>query len=274
MQKVSIRRWIEKQAEHGKITFTLEELKAAFMEMPLAVLRAGLYREKKRKTIVGVWRGFYLILPLEYRGVGMMPPGEFIDKLMAYLGRPYCVSLLNAAAIYGAAHQRPMRFTVMTSNPPLRSTIKGANRIDFIAKRSFGKVIPAELTRRVKTQYGAMNVTTPEFTALSLVQYVHASGGLSHVLTVLAELMEACHWEQLPDLLMKNVPVSAAQRLGYMMDRLLGESAAADSLHRQLTSRFRLHPVPLSPGEVCNNSDMDEKWKVIINAHPENDLDD
>ena len=274
MQKASIKGWVEEQAEHGKITFTLEELKTAFPEMPLAVLRVGLYREKKRRAVVGVWRGFYLILPLEYRGVGMMPPSEFIDKLMTYLGRPYCVSLLNAAAIYGAAHQRPMRFAVMTSNPPPRGTIKGANRIDFIAKRAFSKGIPAVLMRRVKTQYGAMNVATPEFTALSLIQYVRVSGGLSHVLTVLAELMEACHWGQLPDLLMQSVPLSAFQRLGYMMDRLLGESAAADALHEQLTSRFPLRPVPLSPGEVCENCGRDEKWNVIMNAHPENDLDD
>ncbi len=52
MQKASIKGWVEDQAEHGKITFTLEELKTAFPEMPLAVLRVGLYREKSGELLL------------------------------------------------------------------------------------------------------------------------------------------------------------------------------------------------------------------------------
>lgn len=53
---------------------------------------------------------------------------------------------------------------------------KEADRIDFIAKRAFSKVVEAESAHRVKTQYDTMDVAMPEFTALPLVQCVRASG--------------------------------------------------------------------------------------------------
>jgi hypothetical protein len=37
--------------------------------------------------------------------MGIVPPEFYIDDLMKHLTRPYYVSLLNAAAFYGAAHQ-------------------------------------------------------------------------------------------------------------------------------------------------------------------------
>lgn len=104
---------------------TMDELRRAYPSMPQSALRSALYRAVKRREIAIAWQGFYIILPLEYRGVGSMPPCEYIDRLMQYLKKPYCVALLNAAEMYGAAHQHPMNFTVMTSDPPPRCSQRG-----------------------------------------------------------------------------------------------------------------------------------------------------
>ena len=65
--------------------------------------------------ICSVWQGLYAIIPVEYSSVGMIPPVLYIDDLMKYLGRPYYISLLSAAVFYGAAHQRPQEFSVITT---------------------------------------------------------------------------------------------------------------------------------------------------------------
>ena len=68
----------------------------------------------------GVYRGFYVIVPVQYRLKGVVPPPYYINELMAYLKRLYYVGLLSAAAVYGAVHQRPMETQVMTIPPRSR----------------------------------------------------------------------------------------------------------------------------------------------------------
>ncbi len=275
MTEEGIRAWINRQAYHGRISFTLEELRREYPTMARNALLSALYRTVKRGETAIAWQGFYLILPLEYRGVGMLPPCEYIDKLMGYLGKPYCVALLNAAEIYGAAHQRPMGFMVMTNDPPPRSARRGNVRIDFVGKRVLNRGIPPELTRRIKTQYSAMNVATPEFTALTLLQYEHAVGGLSNVLTVLTELLEACRFDAMPQSIATYVPMVCFQRLGYLMDRQLHKTTAADMLQRTVHaagSKFR--KASLQPGKINRACPYDDKWKLYINATLQNDLDD
>lgn len=275
MSESTLKKWIERQARHGKIALTLDELRHAFPSAESATLKSGLYRACRRQEVAIAWQGFYLILPLEYRGIGSMPPSEYIDKLMGYLGKPYCVALLNAAAIYGAAHQRPMNYVVMTANPPPRCKAKGNTRIDFIAKRAFAHGIPPELVNRVKTQYSSINVTTPEFTALTLVQYARPSGGLSHVLTVLEELVESCRFDRLPDVIWQYVPMACFQRLGYMVESLLREQDAADKLYAAvLASGKHLRKTKLAPSEHADKERYDDKWKICVNVQPESDFND
>ncbi|KAA6343689.1 hypothetical protein EZS27_008633 [termite gut metagenome] len=48
----------------------------------------------------------------------MLSPYLFIDNLMKSLDKPYYVSLSSAAALYGAVHQQPMRYTVLRKALP------------------------------------------------------------------------------------------------------------------------------------------------------------
>lgn len=276
MSSGTVRDWIELQAERGRLCFTLAELQAAFPDSKAQTLKMALLRARKSRIIVSAWQGFYLILPPTYRSVGMLPVSEYIDKLMAYIGKPYCVALLNAAALYGAAHQRPMSMTVMTSCPPPRSTTKGNTRIDFISKLELAGGVPSELTRTIKTQFSSMVVASPEYTALSLVQYSKAAGGLSHVLTVLEELAESCRFDALPACMRDYIPTPCFQRLGYMLEQLLGETTAADALHAYLTAALSkpLRRTKLDPQSTHTPVGYDARWKVIINAQPETDSDD
>ena len=55
----------------------------------------------KRRLVVPR-RGFFVIVPLEYRQSAAPPPDWYIDALMKSCGRQYYVGLLSAAALHGA----------------------------------------------------------------------------------------------------------------------------------------------------------------------------
>ncbi len=104
---------------------------------------------------------------------------------MAYLGPPYYVGLLTAAALHGAAHQAPQEFQVVTDHPLPMIEI-GRVRIRFVKKAH----LRASPTLRVNTQTGQMRVSTPAATAFDLVRYPEHGSFLSNVVTVLHDLVE------------------------------------------------------------------------------------
>lgn len=71
-----------------------------------------------------MYRGFYVVIPIQYQLQGIVPPNYYIDELMTHVGKPYYVGLLSAAAMYGAAHQRPMLTQVMTVEPRIKASEK------------------------------------------------------------------------------------------------------------------------------------------------------
>ncbi len=100
-------------------------------------------------------RGFYIIVPMEYREAEAPPPSWFIDDFMKFLGQPYYVGLLSAAALHGAAHQQPQEFHVVT-NKQLRRVDAGRARIRFFRKLH----IERTPTMEVQTETGGMRVSS------------------------------------------------------------------------------------------------------------------
>ncbi len=66
---------------------------------------------------MSVYKGFYVIVPIQYAAKRIVPPIYYIEQLMSFLKKPYYICLLNAAELLGAAHQRPQKFSVMTILP-------------------------------------------------------------------------------------------------------------------------------------------------------------
>ena len=75
--------------------------------------RAALRRLRHKGEVAMPYRGFYVIVPPEYRKMGCLPANQFIPLLMDYLKEPYYAGMLTAAEHYGAAHQRPQAFQVL-----------------------------------------------------------------------------------------------------------------------------------------------------------------
>ena len=108
--------WVEQLQSRGRYTFTRTEAESGTGRSFVAA-QSALRRMKQQQRIVSPRRGFYVIVPPEYRATGSPPASWFVDDLMHHLGQPYYVGLLSAAAIHGAAHQQPMVFQVVTNKP-------------------------------------------------------------------------------------------------------------------------------------------------------------
>ena len=174
----------------------------------------ALNRLAKQGLIASPARGFYAIVPPEYRALGCLPAEQFVPDLMQRLRRRYYVSLLSAAEFHGAAHQRPQALQVFLESQR-RPIACGRVRVTFLVRKRLGEV-PVQT---VNTPRGGVIVSTPEATALDLVGYEQQAGGLNLVATVLSELAERIDAQKLAAAA-KAAPIVWAQRVGHLLQHL------------------------------------------------------
>ena len=258
-----IKDWVADQQKRGRITFPFQEVLEHFPAITEQGVRNALNRLVKKSEIVPVLKGFYAVIPIGYALRGMIPPELYIDDLMKHLSRPYYIALLNAAIFYGAAHQQPQIFSVITSYPSLRDTTKKGNRTVFIATR---KTIPQAWLRPFRTEYGDIQVSKPELTAADLVTFQKDVGGLNRACTVLCELAESMDFGALDQEFFDYVPTSTIQRLGYLLENELERPDLAEILHLK-SQKFglRFQKIPLKYGKSSEYCETNTKWKVTIN---------
>ena len=261
--------WILYRSKRGKLTFSRHELVAYFSHLSEQTVKNNLNLLIKKGEIFPVFKGFYSVIPVDYALMGIVPPEFYIDDLMKYLNRPYYVSLLNAAAFYGAAHQKPQVFSVITSLPTLRDTTKRNTRIAFISTR---KEIPQKWLKTFRGQNGDFHVSKPELTAVDLISFQKEIGGLNRACTVLYELMEVVKFGKLDKTFFDYVPTSTIQRLGYLLENELEQSEKASVLFSKAhTHGCKFQKIPLKNNKSTNNCDTNEKWKIMINENIEID---
>ena len=217
-----------------------------------------------RKTeIVPVLKGFYAVIPIGYVLRRMVPPELYMDDLMKYLNRSYYIALLNAAVFYGAAHQQPQVFSIITSYPPLRDTTKKGSNTVFIATR---KTIPQIWLKPFRTEYGDIQVSKPELTAADLITFQREIGGLNRACTVLYELAESINFERIDRYFLDYVPTATIQRLGYLLENHLEQSHLAETLYKKAKEfGCKFQKIPLKYGKPTGSCETNVKWKVIIN---------
>uniref|UniRef100_UPI004028D2B4 hypothetical protein n=1 Tax=Candidatus Cryptobacteroides bacterium TaxID=3085639 RepID=UPI004028D2B4 len=71
---------------------------------------------------------------------------------------------------------------------------------------------------------------------------------------------------------LKVASAPAFQRLGYLLDCVLGEEAIADGLLALMKAvGMRMKAVPLRLGTSVDDAEVDKKWKVMVNHEIEID---
>lgn len=239
-----------------------------FPSLAIKTVSNELRRLCRNKRIQSVHKGFYTAVPIQFKDRGIVPPYNYIGQLMAYLEKPYYISLLSAGVLHGAAHQRPQRLSIMTVLPRI-SFSKDSNKHLLWGYR---KAIPKSLLCETNSDTGAILYSNAELTAIDLIQFSHLVGGLSAAATVIEELIEKTNFEQYGDNLMKVTTLPTIQRLGYILDEVLDSQAQADALYGMMRPYVReLKYRPLATERPTENAERDSKWKIIVNQEIEPD---
>jgi predicted transcriptional regulator of viral defense system len=255
--------FIDELQSGGRYTFSFDEALEEVDGSEVA-LRSAIRRLKEKGRLVSPRRGFFVIVPIEYRSTGAPPASWFVDDLMRFLEQPYYVGLLSAAAVHGASHQHPQVFQVMT-NIPTASMSAARARLEFFRKRRLER----SETIETKTETGTMLVSSPETTVFDLIRHVHASGHLSNVATVFAELGEVVTPEKLASAA-RAASWPEVQRVGYLLERV-GQDALAEPLAAMLGKR-RKRSALLRPDSGARGAPFDKRWSLFINEEVEPDL--
>lgn len=258
----SLAAYVEELASSGRTCFTREEAVEALGVSHGALLDAAA-RLKKRGHIFVPRRGFYVITPTRYLKWGAPPPTWYIDAMMKDAARPYYVALLKAAELHGASHQAVMEFQVVADRQwkPIRA---GRSKLAFYFRKDIERV--GQGVKRRKTDTGSMRVSSPALTALDLIRYPHASGGIDHAASVLNEL--AVHIDPIEfDVLASGFERSIVQRLGYILEHL-GHDEIASGLERHIRNG-NVPWVELDPGEASTITSYEERernarWHIIV----------
>lgn len=259
-QKYSLSDWIGERVMRGYYTFTIEDVKTNFPQFSDAYISTSLYRVAINKRIISPWKGFYVIMPIEYALKAIIPPVFYIDALMSFLNKKYYVCLLNAASFYGASHQRAQTFSVMTEAPKLRNTTKTDTSILFFSKKN----IPEKYIRNIKAQSGYVNVSSPELTAIDLIQNEKHIGGLNRVCTILNELVDSIDFDKIDDDFFALAPTPIYQRFGYILEYILEREDLANKLKDKMPP-LTTRNIPFKISKLTKDCKIDRKWKVIIN---------
>lgn len=217
-----------------------------------------------RVAKVGSRHGIWLVVPPEYREVGAPPAPWVLDDLMAALDVPYYVGLRSAAEWMGATHHAVQTLQVVVGRQ-LRPFAIGRERLRFFEKRT-AAVTPTLL---VPGQAAPLRMSTPGATALDLVRFMVASGGINAVAGVLAQIADRCSAEDLRIALDAAGDTPSAQRLGWLL-ALLGHRRLAATVAAWLKPRHsRMVPLELGrhaapTGDAEARGSVDAAWRVSV----------
>jgi len=247
----------------GRYAFTTAEARA-WLDVGPTAARVALARLKARKAIVSPFRGYYVIVPPEYRSLGCLPGEQFVPAYLESRGAAYYVALLSAARIHGAGHHAVQILQVMVERSR-RPVTCGRARVQFVARHGLREVP----TMAAQTDRGSMRVSTREATLLDLVGFPRHAGGLDNVATIVHELLENLDGHLLAAAA-ERAPIAWAQRLGYLLESLGAPPPVVDLLADLVRDRSKAY-APLSSRVRTQGRERNARWRILVNTevHPE-----
>lgn len=180
--------------------------------------------------------------------------------------------MLKAAELHGATHQAVMEFQIVTAKrlPDIRV---GRGRIVFYYRKDMTAVEGGIESH--KTDTGTMRISSPALTALDLLRYPQAVGGIDAIATVLADLAPKIDPAQLATL-SKAAERPVVQRLGHLLERL-GQGDRAEAMHEALEARGPVAWTELDwreakdPNFAPAPQERSQRWRVVVRRIPEID---
>lgn len=245
----------------GRYSMSSEEMRS-FTGLSDAAIASGLQRLRRQRRVFSPTRGLYVVVPPEFRSWGVVPADWFIDDLMRHLGRRYYVGLLSAAAYHGAAHQAPQVFQVMADGRVLDRAIERVRLRFYVSEHTSDT--PTDM---VTVHTGSIPVSSREATMVDLVREPRASGGISNVATIFAQIGEL-DGSALATLAARYGR-TLARRTGWMVERY---GSCQDLGPLRLAARLDLGEPALLSASGPRRGSADSAWGIRMNTSVEPDL--
>lgn len=257
--------YIRSLRSNGKYAFTIDDL-VRDISKPLRNIRKDLDRLRDKGAIINIRKGFFTIIPDEYKNMGVIPVEFYIDELMKYLNKNYYVGLYSAAMFHGAAHQQPQEFYVISEKPKPKSIANDVISINFTEKRNF----PSFGIEKKKTDAGYFTISSKELTFLDLIYCEQAMRGFNRIISILEELSEDIQLAKMRQVVKNDFPLSVLQRAGYITETILDNAKLAAVFETTLAKSNPRTKLLSSSG--VKDGEKNEKWNLIINTEIESDL--
>ena len=255
-------KYIQKLIRQGRYSFSREEA-AKELQQDGKKLSQTLKRLTDKGWVSSFCRGFYLVLDVQHQEMGL-DPKWFIDDWARFVGSEYYVAGLSAAALHGAAHQRPMSFQVI-SDRQYRSVQNHGLQVDFFHKRN----IHQKMWSQIKSPAGFFHVGIPEITAYDIVKYERICPSLDLAATVIMELGESLRNHELAQLVNIGCAVAPLQKLGWLLERA-GWNDKADAVDESIGNRRRvLRPLD---SRLPAKGERNKRWRIIENTDIQPDI--
>jgi predicted transcriptional regulator of viral defense system len=234
---------------------------------PKSTLKTEFVRLSKKKQILNLRKGFYVIIPAKYLNVSKIPVQLYIEKLFNYIQKDYYVGLYSAAAIHGASHQQIQQDYIICSAPAMRDIKKGSFTMKFFQKShwSHHNII------QKKSDAGLFNVSSPALTLADLLHFQNKLGGINRMLAIIEELAETIQLEDLNELIRWYPHVNTFQRMGYLLEQFAVNEEILETIQRHLDLQ-KVYPMLLSPIKNEKPGSANNRWKIDVNITLENDL--
>lgn len=216
------------------------------------------YRIVQKSLIKHLTRDFYMIIPAEFSNMDGVPPHWVIDPLMKHLKQDYYISLLTAASMYGATHQQPMSFQVIT-NKTRRPIKLSRGVIEFHMFKDCESI----RKEQISSNAGYAQISSKEQTMLDLIRFYQSSGYLSNVALVIQDLGENCNETKFVEAIRNEKNNSVLQRLGFIC-HLTGLTNFANHVLVEIKSR-NTQLVVLRPDISFRGGERDHNFRIIIN---------
>jgi predicted transcriptional regulator of viral defense system len=250
---------LDQSLAQGEFVVSVHQLARAGNMTNLAVRRQLEHLSQRVERLPGRPSAF-LIVPPEHRARGAPPVTAWLDAYFRLRDQPYYLGMLSAAALHGSSSQAVQVVQVVTTKATRPLDI-GRLHVDFYVKTHLQQTPLSALAGMP----APLAISSPEATALDLIEFNHRIGGISRVTEVIADLKGVMTPVGLRTALRAETQISVKQRLGYVLS-MLGLDRMAEEVRKSLPKRLALTLLQTQSPVAHRAIDSCQPWMVFDNV--------
>ncbi|MBM3239550.1 hypothetical protein FJZ31_24930 [Candidatus Poribacteria bacterium] len=241
----------------GKPIFTIDDA-AKILEISRNALDNLLYKLAKKKWLLRIQKGQYLIVPLQAGYEANYLEDGFL--IASFLIEPYYICYWSALNFYGYTEQVPLTVFIASTKRKRNFSIKKLHFcfIKISSKKFFGLSKQWVLNQRIL-------ISDKEKTIIDCLDHPEYCGGVIEVAKGLYYGKDEFSYDKMLDYALLIGNRAVVKRLGYLCETFgIGDKTFINKLRKQITTGYsKLDPISKADGEYKS------RWNLYVNLSPE-----